>query len=187
MVIFFVMTILILSGVRGEFTKYLGEKYPGLSFQISFTKIDPLYEKYYAKVTCLDDNTTFPISKSFKTENISEDYIQYKNRNQYNAKLKEIFKDSIIENKIRNVSGGSKTPFQNDGKFTQININLFDNEEHVTLVVKNILQILEEKNISSETIIIRYEKDKHLYEIWLSSDDYSLTEKEIETKVKIIK
>jgi len=172
--------------IRGEFTEYLEEKYSGLSFKVGFTKVDLIYGKFYTNVTCLNDSTSFPISKSFKTKDIHEDYIQYKSQIQYNSKIKRMFNGSGIESYIKSVTGGGKIPFENGGIYTQINIYLTDDAEHIS-VVKKVLYVLKENNISAERIILTYEKDKHVYEIWLSSDDYPLTENEIEAKVKKIK
>lgn len=177
---------ILLMSIRGEFTRYLDEKYSELSFTVGFTKVDLIYDKFYAKVTCLDDYTIFPISKSFKTKDIHENYVQYKSQNQYNSRIKEIFYGSGIESKIKSVTGGGKIPFENGGIYTQINIYLTDDAEHIS-VVKKVLYVLKENNISAERIILTYEKDKHVYEIWLSSDDYYLEENEIEAKVKKIK
>ncbi len=179
-------SFIFLMGIRGEFTKYLEENYSNLSFKIGFTKINLIYSKFYANVTCLNDGTLFPISKSFKTKDIHENYPQYKSRIQYNSKIKGIFDGSDIESYIKSVTGGGKIPFENNSVYTQINIYLTDDAEHIP-VVKKVLYILKESNISAERIILIYEKDKHVYEIRLSSDDYALTEDEIEAKVKKIK
>jgi len=173
-----------LLSIRGEFTKYLDEKHSNLSFAVGLPKIDVIYGNFYANATCLDDYTVFPISKSFKTNDIREDYVQYKSQNQYNARINEIFYGSDVENSIRSVTGGGKIPF--GGDFTQVNIYLTDEEEHIA-DVRKILHILKDNNISAEKIILTYEKDKHVYEISLSSEDYLLTEQDIETRVKRIK
>lgn len=172
--------------IRSEFTKYLDTKYPELSFKVGVTKFDIVYGNYYANVTCLDDKTNFPISKGFKTKNISEDYIQYKSRIQYNSKIKSIFDGSEIQKNINSVTGGSKIPFENNAPYEQVNIDLISGTNQV-VDAKEVLKILKEKNIYAEKVIFTYEKDKNLYELWLSSNDYMLTEKEIESKVRKIK
>lgn len=175
-----------LMGIRGEFIKYLSEKYSDLSFRVGFTKIDPIYGKFYTDVTCLNDNTPFPITKSFKTKEIQEDYPQYKSRIQYNSKIKGMFDGSDIKSHIESVTGGSKIPFEDDGVYTQINIHL-TNEAQPIPVAKKVLYILKENNTSAERVILTYESDKHVYEMLLSSDDYTLNENELEAKVKRIK
>lgn len=182
MVLFFT-ALIFLMGIRGEFKKYLEEKYSELSFTVGFTKIDPIYGKFYANVTCLNDYTPFLISKSFKSRELHEDYLQYKSQIQYNSKIKEVFNSSGTENFIKSITGGGKIPFENGGVYTQINIYLTDDSEHIP-IVKNVLNILKENNISAEAIIIEYEKDKHVYEIRLSSDDYAMNENVIEAKVE---
>lgn len=175
-----------LNGIRGEFKEYLGQEYPGLSFAVGFTKIDPIYEKFYSKATCLEDGTVFSLSKSFNTNQISDNYARTKSQHRYNSTLEEIFKGSAIESQIRSITGGGKTLFQNDGKYTQINIHLADDAQHI-LAVKEAMHILGQNNITAERIIFTYEKDRHVYEIHLSSDDYGLNEKDIEAKVRRIK
>jgi hypothetical protein len=49
------------------------------------------------------------------------------------------------------------------------------------------MHILEGSNITAEGIIFTYEKDACVYEIHLSSDDYNLSEKDIQAKVTRIK
>ncbi len=176
-----------LLGVRGEFTKYLEEKYLDQSFKVGFTKIDPIYGKFYGGVTCLDDGTHFTISKSFNTKKIRENYLENKNRNQYNAKIKGIFDSNDIENHIRSVTGSGKMPFESNGQYTQININLKDDVEQPIMVIKKVLNVLKDNNIWGERIIFTYEKDKHVYELWLSTDEYDLTGKEISEKIRKIK
>jgi hypothetical protein len=173
-------------GIRGEFVKHLAEKYPEQSFAVSFTKIDPIYGKFYAKVTCLDDYTPFPITKSFKTKEISDDYLQYKSRNQYNSRIQEVFTGSDIESYLKSVTGGGKTLFENGGVYEQINIHLSNDIEHIS-VSKKVLNILKGNNIAAERVIITWEEDKHVYELRLSLDDYLLPEKEIEAMVQKIK
>lgn len=181
-----VIAFIFLMGIRGEFTRYLEEKYSGLSFKIGFVMVDPLYGKFVANVTCLNDETHFPISKSFTTKAIYEDYPQSKSQMQYNSKLKEIFAGSDIESFIKNMTGGGKTPFENGGMYTQINIRLTDGAEHIP-VIKKMLYVLNQNHISAEIIIFTYDKDQHVFEIHVSSDDHALTEKEIEAKIIKIK
>lgn len=180
------VAFIFLMGIRGEFTKYLEEKYSDRSFKVGFTKIDPIYGSFYAEVTCLDDVTFFPISKSFNTKNISENYLQNKKQNEYNSKIKGIFENNDIENYIGSVTGSGEKLIESNGKYTQINIYLRDDALEPILVIKKALDILKNNNILAEVIILMYEKDKHVYEIRLSSDDYDLTEKEIVAKVRKI-
>lgn len=84
-----------LLGIREEFTKYLEEKYSDRSFKVGFTKIDPVYGRFYAKVTCLDDGTFFSISKGYKTKYINENYLDTKNLTNSILKLKVYLKAKI--------------------------------------------------------------------------------------------
>ncbi|SMB83522.1 hypothetical protein SAMN00017405_1052 [Desulfonispora thiosulfatigenes DSM 11270] len=186
LMILLLTALIFLVSVRGEFVKHLDEKYPDLSFTVGIAKIDPIYDSFYAEVTCLDDYTPFLISRGFKSQDIYEDYLECKSQNGYNSKINNVFYMSEIESKIKSVTGLGKEFFTNDAIYTQINIYLVDNAEHIS-VAKKAMNLLDEHNISAETIILTYEKDNHVYEIWLSSDDYSLTENEIEEKVKKIK
>ena len=145
-----------------------------------------IYGNYYVNVTCLDDKTNFPISKDFKMKNISEDYIQYKSTIQYNSKIKNIFDGSDIQKNIKSVTGGGKILFEENASYEQVNIDLISGTDQIA-DAKEVLEILKEKNIYAEKVIFTYEKDKSLYELWLSSNDYKLTEKEIELKVRKIK
>ena len=187
-IIFVVIVIASISllSIRCEFTKYLDTKYNEISFKVSFTKIDVIYGNYYANVTCLNDGTSFPISKGFKTKNIKEDYLQYKSINQYNTTIKSIFDGSNIKRSIANVTGGSKMPFSNNTSYEQVNISFISDTDHIA-DAKEVLEILKEKNIYVEDLIFTYEKDESVYELWLSSNDYNLTEKEIQLKVRKIK
>ncbi|MBO8162035.1 MAG: hypothetical protein H0Z24_10455 [Thermosipho sp. (in: Bacteria)] len=187
LVILCLAVFLVLLGIRGEFAKYLEEKYSDRSFKIGFTKIDPIYGNFYAEVTCLDDATFFPISKSFNTKKINENYLQAKNQNQFNSKIKGIFESNDIENFIRSVTGSGEKHIESNGQYAQINIYLRDDAVEPILVIKKALNVLKNNNIMAEIIILTYEKDKHVYELRLSSDDYDLTEKEIVAKVRTIK
>lgn len=186
MLVVIVIAFIFLFSIRSEFIKYLDTKYPELSFKVGVAKFDIIYGNYYANVICLDDKTNFPISKGFKTKNISEDYIQYKSTIQYNSKIKSIFDGSEIEKNIKSITGSSKIPFENNASYEQVNIHLITGTDQIA-DAKEVLKILKEKNIYAEKVIFTYEKGKNLYELWLSSNDYKLTEKEIETKVKKIK
>jgi hypothetical protein len=181
-----VIAFVFLLNIRSEFTKYLDTKYTEQSFKVGFTKIDPIYGHYYANVTCLNDETSFPISKGFKTKKINDDYIQYKSRNQYNFKIKSIFDGTNVQKNIRSVTGGGKTPFENSASYEQVNIYLISNTDQVT-AAKEVLKIIKDKDIYAEKVIFTYEKDKHVYELHLSSNDYNLTEEEIELSIRKIK
>lgn len=185
-IVLIVIVYISLLSTRSKFVKYLGRKYPELSFKVSSTKIDIIYGKYYSNVTCLNDGTSFPISKVFKTQDIHEDYIQYKSTTQYNAKIKSIFDGSDIQKDIKSITGGSKIPYDNNDSYEQVDILLISDTDHIT-DAKKVLKILKEKNIYVKKVIFRYAKDNRVYELWLSSNDYNLTEKEIESKVKRIK
>ncbi len=65
-------------------------------------------------------------------------------------------------------------------------MRLTDEDDYIP-VVKKVLELLARENISSELIIFTYEKDKDIYELHLSSDDYNLSEKDIRLKIKRIK
>jgi len=186
MLVVIVIAFIFLLSIRREFTKYLDTKYPELSFKVGITKLNIIYGNYYANVTCLDDKTYFPISKDFKTKNISEDYIQYKSAIQYNSKIKNIFDGSDIQKNIKSVTGGGKIRSEDNASYEQVNIDLISGTDQIT-DAKEVLKILKEKNIYVEKVIFTYEKDKSVYELWLSSNDYKLTEKEIELKVRKIK
>lgn len=179
-------TVMLLSSIKGEFTGYLDERYPDLSFEVGFAKIDPIYGKYYALVTCLDDGTSFPIMKSFNTKEIFDDYIQYKSHDQYNSTIQDTFSGSDIENSIRSITGGGKIPFETGAVYEQINIHITDDAEHMA-VAKKALALLAEKGIAADRVIFTYEKDKHVYELLVSSEEYALTEEELKEKVRYIK
>lgn len=169
-------------GIRGQLTRYLEEQYSGLVFDVGFVKIDPIYGKFYAKVTCLEDYAVFPISKGFKSKDIYEDYPGYKSRIQYNSRLRSMFDGSNVESSIKSITGGGKIPYQDDGIYDRIYVDLTDEARHIS-VIENVLNVLKKNNISAETIVFIYEKNKHVYEIQVSSDDYDATESEIEARV----
>jgi hypothetical protein len=175
-----------LLGIRNEFNRYLEATYPGLSFKVGLTKIDIIYGKYYSSVTSLSDGTVFTISRNFETHEIRESYLQYKSRDQYNKKIAGLFAGTDIKNSIKKVTGDSKLPFSDTAAYEQINVRLTDEDDYIP-VVKKVLELLARENISSELIIFTYEKDKDIYELHLSSDDYNLSEKDIRLKIKRIK
>ncbi|MBU3199819.1 hypothetical protein LL037_08095 [Clostridium estertheticum] len=166
--------------IRSEFTKYLDTKYPKLSFKVGLTKNNILYGNYYSDVTCLNDGTYFVISKD--KENISEDYIQYKSVMQYNSKIKSAFKGRAIQKHIKSVTGSGAIPFKNNASYIQINIDLINGVDQIS-DAKDVLKILKEKNIVTNSVIFSYEKDKSYYELWLPSNGYNLTRKQIESKI----
>jgi len=187
LVVICLVVFVLLLGIRGEFAKYLEEKYSDRSFKVGFTKIDPIYGSFYAKVTCLDDGILFSISRHYKIKYIYENYLDTKNLNKFNSKIKGIFESEDMENDIESVTGSGDKYIESHVQFTQINIDLKANIVDPITVIENALDVLKNNNILSEIIIVTYEKDKHVYEIWLSSDDYDLTEKEIAAKIRIIK
>lgn len=183
----FVLTALIfLLGIREEFKTYLSETYPQLSFTVGFTKIDPVYGKFFANVTCLNDYVSFPITKSFNTKRINEGYPQFKSKIQYNSKIKGIIEGSDISSNITSVTGGGEIPFGNGDAYSQINLYFTDNTDAIP-VARKVLTALKENNISAERIILTYERDKHVFEIMLSSNDYALNENELQGKIRMIK
>lgn len=183
-IIILVLAVFIfLVSIRGEFTSYLEEKYPGQAFHVGFVKIDPIYGSYYAKATYLDDHTSFTISRGFTSKIIGESYLQNKNINQYNAKINDMFYGSDIESSIRSVTGSGKLSFDNNATYNQINVYLTENIAHM-MVIKKMMNTFKENDIVAEKIIFAYEKNKHLYRIELSSSDYELKENEIEAKIE---
>ena len=172
--------------MRSEFENYLSKVYPEQKFNVGFVKIEPIYGNYIADVTCLDDYISFRISKSFNANEIHEDYSQSKSVNQYNSKIKAVFNNSDIKNNIEDVIGGGKIPFQNNGLYEQINLYLTKDADMVSVAAKT-LTILKENNISAEVVILTQEKDKHVYEIHLSTEDYALPKSKLEDKVQRIK
>ena len=183
-IIFLVIGILFtfLLNIRSEFVKYIDTKYPELSFEVGLANIDLIYGSYYSRVKCLDDEIEFTVSKSFNTREIQESYNQIKSNTQYKIKIEEIFNGTDIEKDIQHASGGSKTPFKDSDSYEQISIELVSNTNQVK-AVNEILMLLKEKNINVGKIYFVYEKDKCLYELVLSSNDFNLTEKEIVEKV----
>lgn len=169
--------------IRSEFKTYLSKEYPEQKFDVGYVKIDPIYGSYYSSVTCLDDSIAFGISKSFNTKKISEYYSQAKSTNQYNAKIRAIFNGSDIKSAIINVSGGSRSTFQNDGLYSQISLSITENVNLIS-VTKKTIAILRENNITAQRLDLTQGKDKHVYEITLSPADYGLTESELEAKVE---
>lgn len=178
--------ILFYINIRSEFINHLSKEYPKQKFDVGFVKIEPIYGNYFANVTCLDDYISFPISKSFNTKIISEDYPQYKSRIQYNSKIRDIVYGSNIRSYVNEVTGGGKIPFQDDGVYSQINLYITEDADIVSVATKT-LAILNENNISAEIVGLMQEKDKHVYEIRLSTDDYALPKSELEAKVQRIK
>lgn len=172
--------------IRGGFKDYLSEKYPEQMFQVGFVKIDPIYGNYFTTVSCLDDDVSFPIRKSFRTENINESYLQTKSHNQYNAYIKEVFNESGIKNHIISVTGGGKDHYQNDGHYDQINLYLTEEADLIS-VTKTALNLLREKGVQADTVILTQEKDGHVYELYGSTADYPLTEDQLREKIRKIK
>ncbi len=177
------IALIFLTAIRGEFKEYLGNKYPNHTFHVGFTKIDPIYGKFYANATCLDDETAFPISKSWNTKIIYEDYLQYKSVIKYNSQIEGVFNGSDIRIYLKRITGLSKL---DDGVYTQINITLTDDAEPI-VVTKKVLDILKQKNISAERVIVSYERDKNVCEIHLASGDFGLDEDGLRAKVYKVK
>lgn len=172
--------------IRGEFKDYLSEKYPEQTFQVGFVKIDPIYGSYFTTASCLDDDVSFPIRKSFRTESINESYLQTKSHNQYNAYIKEVFNESGIKNHIISITGGGKDHYQNDGHYNQINLYLTEEADLIS-VTKTALNLLREKGVQADTVILTQEKDGHVYELYGSTADYALTEDQLREKIRKIK
>lgn len=66
--------------IRSEFINYLSKTYPEQKFEVGIVKIDPLYDNYFADVTCLDDYIPFRIGKNFNAKEIHEYYSRTKKR-----------------------------------------------------------------------------------------------------------
>jgi len=169
--------------IRSEFKNHLSEEYPEQRFAVGFIKYDPLYNNYFADVTCLDDHIPFGISKNSYTKQISDYYSGVKRADQYNSKIKPIFDNSDLKNAIVSVSGWGSSPFKDDAVYTQISLAITENADMVSVVTKTIA-ILKENNISAGIVDILQEKDKHVYELSLSPADYSLSKSELEAKIE---
>lgn len=177
-----------LLNIRGKFTKYLEEKYPDISFRVGFTKINPVDGDFYAKVTCSDDRTTFNIYKlNYGKKSIEENYLETKNHNNFNNKINDIFEKEYTRNDIRGITGSGLNYVESNLSFNGIHFYLIDDIKDPILTIKDVLNILKNNDITSEIITVTYEKDKHVYEIHLTSDDYYLTEKEVLEKIMKIK
>lgn len=160
----------------------MSKEYPGQRFAIGFIIYEPLYEKYWADVNCLDDHIHFGIFRSSYKKQISDDYSGFK----YNSKIKYIFDNSNLKNAIVSVTGTGSSHFKDDGVYTQINLTITENADMVSVVTKTIT-ILKENNISADIVHIEQEKDKQVYELSLSPADYSLPKSELEAKIEQIK
>jgi hypothetical protein len=107
-----------------------------------------------------------------------------KRADQYNSKIKPIFENSNIKNLIFNVSGMSRSPFKDNGVvYDRISLAITADADMISVAAKTI-EILKENNISTGIIDILQEKDKHVYELSLSPDDYSLSKSELQAKVE---
>jgi hypothetical protein len=175
-----------LLNIRNEFVQYLKAQYPEHSFKVGFTKVDILYDKYYASAVSLTDDIHFGVFKAFNTKNIRTNYAELKNSALHKSKFKSLFEGSAVEKDIKNVSGGGKAPYDNSGTFEQINISLNSNTD-LTAAAHSILNLLKDKGITAERVDFMHEKDKNVYELVLSSNDFNLTEKDLEAKVRKIK
>jgi hypothetical protein len=178
--------LILLASVGREFSAHLKVQYPEASFKRGIVKVDIIHGNYYSMVTSLEDDTVFPIAKYFHSKDIYEDYPQAKSKKQYNSKIRDIFKDSDVENFVSSITGGGKIPFTDEASYEQINVYLTGSEDNVS-TVKNILDILKEKDIHYERIGFTYEKDNGIYEVWLSSKDFLLSKEEIGLKVIKVK
>ncbi len=172
--------------VRGQFSTHLKESYPERTFSVGFAKVDPIYGKFYTRVTCLEDYVTFTVSKSWNTKKISDNYQPSKSQMQYNAMIRDVFKTSAIIGEIESLTGSGKKQFDGSGNYDQINFHLADEKEHAR-DIEEILRILDASGIEAETIYFTYEKEKHVYQIHLSADDYDLNEEEIQNRIEMIK
>ena len=185
-VVLIIISAAFLFNVRSGFIEHLEKRYPGQKFSVGFVKIDLIYSKYIANVTSLDDNISFPISLSFKTKKIHEDYPQYKSQVQYNTKLKDVFESSDLKYSVREVTGSGKIPFQNGGQYNQINVYITEGSE-IAFVAHGVLFLLKDNNISSDRIIFTQEKEKHVYELHLVKGDMNMNQAELEAKIQRIK
>jgi len=170
-------------GMRSEFKNHLNEEYPELSFAVGFIKYDPLYNNYFADVTCLDDHIPFGIGKNSYTKEISDYYSGVKRADLYNSKIKPIFEDSDLKNAIQNVSGGGSSLLKDDRVYNHISLAITADADMISVATRTI-EILKENNISAEIVDILQEKDKHVYELSLSPADYSLSKNELEAKIE---
>lgn len=175
-----------LMNMRWEFEKHLEGAFPELTFSVGLAKIDPIYEKSYARATCLEDGTVFTIAKGFKSKEISENYLMAKSQIGYNDRIRDVFSGSGLEKDLKSATGGGKELFEEDSPFAQINLHLAEEADHAQ-VVEEALNLLREAGISAELIIAEYEKEGHVYEIRLSDADYNLTAADLVMRTKRIK
>ena len=112
--------------------------------------------------------------------------MESKNRNDYNAFINNVFFGKPIYKEIESVTGSGKDAFDGSGNLDQINFYLADEKEHVS-DIGDILKILDSRNIVVERIYFTYEKEKHVYQLQLSADDYDLNEEEIQNRIEMIK
>lgn len=167
-----------LSKTRNEFITYLDEKYSENSFKVGFIMIGS--ESLFSKVTCLDDSTDFTIHKNnYGNKIIDENYLESKNNNSFNSKINDIFKNEYNKNDIESVMGTGTVYDKNKLSYSSIRFYLIDDVEDPFITIKDIMGILKDNNIESKRITIHYEISNYNYELYFTSNNYDLTEREI--------
>lgn len=169
--------------IRSEFKDHLSKAYSEQKFAVGVIRYDPLYNNFYAYVTCLDDNIPFGISKNSYTKQISDYYSGVKRTEQSNSKIKPIFENSDLKNAIVNVSGVGNTFFKDVEVYDRISLSITAEADMISVATRTI-EILKGNNIAAGIIDILQEKNKHVYELSLSPADYSLSKIELQAKVE---
>lgn len=167
--------------MRSEFKTHLANKYPEQKFAVGIVKYDPLYDNYFADVTCLDDSIHFRVGKNFYTKEVSDYYGGMKRTAQSNSEVTALFNQSDIKSSIEKVSGWGISP--SGGEFGGISLILTGEADMASVAVQTIV-ILRENNISSQTVDLLQEKDKKVYELRLSPADYALSKSELEAMIE---
>ena len=175
--------ILYLLGIRAEFASHLQTTYPDKHFHIGLVGIDPLYDKYYAKVTCKEDETEFSVRRHFSSSDIEDNYGEMLLKNQNQSIAEELFKNTAVEPYISHVSLLSSKLDNRTYDTLYLNLTM---DCDTLKTIEEIQKVVQNSNIKVTTLSFLYEKEKHVYEVTFPTAE-ELTREELQSKIIQIK
>ena len=175
--------ILYLLGIRAEFASHLQTTYPDKHFHIGLVGIDPLYDKYYAKATCKEDETKFSVRRYFSSSDIEDNYAEMLLKNQNRFISEELFKNTAVEPYISHVSLLSSKI--DNGNYDTLYLNLTMDCDPLE-AIDEIQKVVQNSDIKVTTLSFLYETEKHVYEVTFPTAE-ELTREELQSMIVQIK
>lgn len=177
--------ILYLFGIRQQFASYLKVAYPDKSFHVGLVGVDILYDKYYAEVTCKEDKIKFSVIKAFSSSHIEDNYLEMHIESQNRLIAEELFQNTVVEPYIHNASLLTSKLEPDNRNYEILYLHLTMDCDPIK-TIEEVQKIVQNSTIKVTTLNFLYEKEKHVYEVYLPTYE-SFTNEELKSKIVQVK